>query len=154
MSKIPWSNVTCSQTSWGQMSLVVKRPAVKCHIRSNVQWSNVTAVKCPAVKCHLLSNALWSNVPRSNVTCGQMSCGQMSAVVKCPIGLLRSNVACGPMSLPPLQSNDHCGLLSCGPMSVVKCPVLKWYCGHRISTRNLYKVPAYGKVNSVEEPWA
>ena len=74
------------QKSHSQMSLEVKRPAVNCHLWSNVTcgqmslWSNVTAVKC-----HLRSN-----VPRSNVTVvkchkflkwskvrGQMSCGQM-----------------------------------------------------------------------------
>ena len=57
-----------SQKSCGQMSLEVKRPVVKCH--------------------------LWSNVPWSNVTCRQMSHGQMSLAVKCPAVKCR----CGQMS--------------------------------------------------------
>jgi hypothetical protein len=93
-SKIPQSNVTWGQTSRGQLSLVVK-----CHLRSNALWSNVT--------CGQMS--LRSNVPRSNVTCGQMSRGQMS---------LWSNVT---------KSWS-------GQKSVVKCPVVKWDCGHRRST--------------------
>ena len=55
------------QKSRGQMSLAVKCPAVKSHLRSNVPRSNVTcgqmslAVKCPRVKCHLrdLTNYMW-----------------------------------------------------------------------------------------------
>ena len=102
---------SCPNSSW---SLAVKRPVVKCHLWSNVPWSNVTCGQMSrgqmslAVKCHLRSNVPWSNVPWSNVTCGQMSRGQMSAAVKCHIGHLWSNVPCGPMSLPP---------------SAVKCPL-------------------------------
>ena len=77
------------QKSCDQMSLVVKRPAVKCHLRSNVPRSNVTCGQMPRGQMSL----------RSNVTCGQMSrgqmsCGQMSLAVKCPAVKcqLRSNV--------------------------------------------------------------
>jgi hypothetical protein len=95
------------------MSLAVKCPAVKCHLRSNVPRSNVTvvkcpAVKCPAVKCHLRSNVprsnvpavkchLWSNVPRSNVICGQMSHGP--SAVKCPLWSNVITPLCGQMPL-------------------------------------------------------
>ena len=114
------SNVTCGQIiiilvdgqkSHGQMSLRSNVPRSnvtggqmsrgQMSPWSNVPRSNVTAVKCPAVKCHLRSN-----VPRSNVTCGQMSRGQMS---------LWSNVT---------KSWS-------GQKSVVKCPMVKWDCGHR-----------------------
>ena len=69
--------------SRGQISLAVKHPAVKCHLRSNIPRSNVTVVKCPVVKC-----------PAVKCHIGQMSSGQMSLAVKCPVVKchLRSNV--------------------------------------------------------------
>ena len=133
------------QMSCSQMSLAVKGPTVKCHLRSSfsnlgcqskILRSNVTAVKCPAVKRH------WrSKVPRSNVTCGQVflilvasqkSRGQMSLAVKCPAvkchlwsNVPRSNVTavkcpavkCHLRSNVP-RSNVTCGQMSRGQMSL------------------------------------
>ena len=88
-SNVPRSNVTCGQMSRcqmsrGQMSLVikchcgqmplavqchvVKFPAVKCHLWSNVPCGQMS-LPPSAVKCPWRFIVLWSNVPWSNVPC-------------------------------------------------------------------------------------
>ena len=128
----PRSNISCSQMYRGQMSVAVKCPVVKCHLRSNVLRSNVTCGKCPVVKCHLRSN-----VPRSNVTCGQMSRGQMSLVVKCPT----VKCHCGQMSL---AVKCHCGQMSRGQMSLaVKCPEVKCHLRSNVPRSNVTVVQCH-----------
>ena len=137
--------------SWGQTSLAVKGPAVKRFLRSSfsnlagpskILRLNVSAVKCSTVKRQWLSK-----VPRSNVTCGQMSCGQMSLVVKC-LMVKCPAVKChlGQMSRGQMSSlvKCHIGLVRsnvpCGQLSIaVYYPAVKRprsnECGHRRSNR-------------------
>ena len=91
------------------MSVVVKCPTVKCHLRSNVTCGQMSrgqmslAVKCPAVKCPggqmslAVKCHLWSNVSRSNVSCGQMS--HRPSAVKCPLWSNVITPLCGQMPL-------------------------------------------------------